>query len=125
MRARRASANRTWTTLRAALNHAFSEGKTDTDAAWRKVRPFKSVEVARIRYLSVAEAKRLINASDSDFRLLVQAALQTGCRYGELISLEARDFNSDAGTLAIRQIKVRQAASCRPVRGGRNIYSLR
>ena len=105
MRARRASANRTWTTLRAALNHAFSEGKTDTDAAWRKVRPFKSVEVARIRYLSVAEAKRLINASDSDFRLLVQTALQTGCRYGELISLEARDFNSDAGTLAIRQSK--------------------
>ena len=28
MRSRRASANRTWTTLRAALNHAFSEGKT-------------------------------------------------------------------------------------------------
>ena len=105
MRARRASANRTWTTLRAALNHGFSEGKTDSDSAWRKVKPFKSVDVGRIRYLSVAEAKRLINASSPEFRPLVQAALQTGCRYGELISLEVRDFNSDAGTLAIRHSK--------------------
>ena len=105
MRSRRASANRTWTTLRAALNHAFSEGKTDSDVAWRKVKPFKGVDVARIRYLSVEEAKRLINAGDPDFRSLVQAALQTGCRYGELACLEVRDFNSDAGTLAIRQSK--------------------
>jgi hypothetical protein len=29
------------------------------------------------------EAKRLINAAEPDFRLLVQAALQTGARYGE------------------------------------------
>jgi integrase len=104
-RASRASANRTWTTLRAALNHAFSEGKTDSDSAWRKVKPFKGVDVARIRYLSVAEAKRLTNASGPEFRPLVQAALQTGCRYGELTSLEVRDFNTDAGTLAIRQSK--------------------
>jgi integrase len=104
-RASRASANRTWTTLRAALNHAFSEGKTDTDSAWRKVKPFKGVDVARVRYLTVAEAKRLINASDAEFRPLVQAALHTGCRYGELQALEARDFNPDAGTLAIRQSK--------------------
>jgi integrase len=104
-RASRASANRTWTTLRAALNHAFSEGKTDSDSAWRKVKPFRSVEVARVRYLSVAEAKRLINACDADFRQLVQAALQTGARYGELINLEVRDFNPDGGTLAIRQSK--------------------
>ena len=35
----------------------------------------------------------------------MQAALATGCRYGELACLEVRDFNSDAGTLAIRQSK--------------------
>jgi integrase len=104
-RARRASANRTWTILRAALNHAFSSGKADTDIAWRKVKPFKSVDAARIRYLSVAEAQRLINAADPDFRPLVQAALLTGARYGELARLEAQDFNPDAGTIAIRQSK--------------------
>jgi integrase len=35
----------------------------------------------------------------------VQAALQTGARYGELIRLEVHDFNPDAGTLAVRQSK--------------------
>jgi integrase len=104
-RARRASANRTWTILRAALNHAFSEGKVVSDSAWRKVKPFKKVDSARIRYLTIAEAMRLVNSSDAQFRPLVQAALQTGCRYGELIGLEVRDFNPDAGTLAIRHSK--------------------
>ena len=39
------------------------------------------------------EFKRLMNASDPDFRKLVQAALLTGCRYGELSRLTAEDFN--------------------------------
>jgi len=104
-RARRATANRTWTILRAALNHAFNEGKTDSDLAWRKVKPFRKVDAARVRYLSVAEGKRLINACDSDFRPLVQAALQTGARYGELRALTVADFNSDVGTVTIRQSK--------------------
>ncbi len=104
-RARRASVNRTWTTLRAALNHAFNDGKTDSDLAWRKVKPFRRVDSARVHYLSVTEAKRLINACDPDFRPLVQAALQTGCRYGELGRLQIHDFNADSGTLAIRQSK--------------------
>ena len=58
-RARRASANRTWTVLRAALNHAFAEGKVEFDIAWRKVKPYKGVDAARVRYLTVAEAERL------------------------------------------------------------------
>jgi integrase len=104
-RARRATANRVWTVLRAALNHAFHEGRADSDLAWRKVKPFKAVDAARVRYLSVPEARRLVNASGDEFRPLVQAALQTGCRYGELIRLTVADYNRDAGTLAIRQSK--------------------
>jgi integrase len=104
-RARRSTANRTWTVLRAALNYAFNEGVIEQDTAWRKVKPFKAVDAARIRYLTVAESKRLINACDPGFRLIVQAALQTGCRYGELICLTVADYNPDAGTLAIRQSK--------------------
>lgn len=104
-RARRATANRTWTILRAALNHAFNDGKVASDHAWRKVKPFRGVETARVRYLDVAEAKRLINACDADFRLLVRAALCTGARYGELANLIVSDFNRDVGTLAIRQSK--------------------
>ena len=105
-RARRASANRVLTMLKAALNHAYDEGHIANRDAWgRRLAPFKKVEVARIRYLTVAEAERLLNACDPEFRPLVRAGLETGCRYGELITLEVCDFNSDAGTLAIRQSK--------------------
>jgi integrase len=109
IRRRRSSANRVFTILNAALNHAFNEGKTPSDAAWRKAKPFKGVEAARVRYLSVAEAKRLINACDPGFRPLVQAALETGARYGELAALQVHDFNPDAGTLAIRRSKTGKA----------------
>ena len=105
-RARKATTNRVWTILRAALNHAFENRKDITsDAAWRKVKPFKSVDAARPGYLSVAEAERLINACEPDFRLLVQAALQTGARYSELARLTVRDFNADGGTIHIAQSK--------------------
>jgi integrase len=104
-RARRASANRTWTVLRAALNLSFERDKVDSDKAWRKVKPFKKVDKARVRYLSLAEAKRLINASDSDFRPLLHAALLTGGRYGSVAQLVASDFNADAGTVRMRTRK--------------------
>src|SRR5215471_12211909 len=105
VRRRRASANRVLTILKAALNRAWRQGKISSDAAWRRVEPFEDVDAARVRYMTIAEAKRLINASDPGFRDLVQAALQTGGRYGELIRLRCHDFNSDTGTLAIRQSK--------------------
>jgi integrase len=104
-RARRATANRTWAIVRAALNHCRKEADIACAPVWRDVEPFKKVAVARARYLTVAEAKRLINASDAGFRPLVEAALQTGARYGELARLEVQDFNPDAGTLHIRKSK--------------------
>ena len=106
IRQRRASANRVLTMLKAALNHAYDECHVANRDAWgRRLAPFEKVEVARVRYLTVAEAERLINACDPEFRALVRAGLETGCRYGELISLELCDFNPDASTLAIRQSK--------------------
>jgi integrase len=106
VRRRRSSANRVLTMLKAALNHAYDEGHVANRDAWgRKLKPFKNVDVARIHYLKVAEAARLINACDPEFGPLVRAALETGCRYGELTRLEVHDFNPDAGTVAIRKSK--------------------
>jgi integrase len=106
IRKRRASANRVLTMLKAALNHAYDEGHVASRDAWgRRLAPFEKVDAARVRYLTVAEAGRLINACEPGFRALVRAGLETGCRYGELIRLEVCDFNADASTLAIRQSK--------------------
>ena len=105
VRRRRASANRTLTVLKAALNRAWREGKISSDEAWRRVEPFEEADAARVRYLTVAEAKRLLNACDPDFRRLAQAALATGARYGELTALRASDFNPDSGTIHVRTSK--------------------
>jgi integrase len=108
-RQRKATANRTLTVLKAALNRVWRHGKVASNAEWHRVEPFKNVGAARVRYLTVAEAIRLLNACESDFRLLVRAALETGARYGELAALEVQDFNPDAGTLAIRKSKTGNA----------------
>jgi integrase len=105
VRKRRATANRILTVLKAALNHAWKAGHVASDDAWRRVKPFKSVETARVRYLSRAEWSRLVNACKPDFRKLVRGALLTGCRYSELAALRAGDFNADAGVVTIRESK--------------------
>jgi len=105
IRKRRATANRILTVLKSALNHAWSTGQVPSDDAWRRVKPFKAVDAARVRYLNEAERLRLINACEPTFRNLVQGALLTGCRYSELTSMQAADFNSDAGTLTVRESK--------------------
>jgi integrase len=104
-RRRRSSTNRTFTILKAGLNRAFNGGAVSSDKAWRTVRPYKGVSSARVRYLTIDESKRLINASDPDFRRLVQTALLTGARYSELGRLQVTDFNLDVGTLAVRKSK--------------------
>src|SRR5262249_40161036 len=72
---------------------------------WRKLRRFEGVDSARLRYLSIDESVRLLNACPEDFRRLVRAALETGCRFGELARLVVADFNPDVGTVAVTRSK--------------------
>ena len=106
-RRRQSSANRSFAVLKAALNRAWKAGKISTDSAWRRVEVFHSVAGVRTRYLSVPEAKRLVNACPPDFRKLVQGALATGARYGQLATLVASDFNPAQNTLRLRSRKGR------------------
>ena len=105
VRARRATANRTLTVLKAALNHAFREGRVGSDDAWRKVKPFREADAPVVHFLSDDECRRIVNASDGAFRNIVKGALVTGCRYGELTRMRAGDFNADVGTITIRESK--------------------
>lgn len=105
VRARRSTANRTLTVLKAALNHAFHEGRVVSDDAWRKVKPFREVDAAVVRFLSDDECRRIVNACQGAFRSLVRAALLTGCRYGELTRMRASDFSPEAGTITVRESK--------------------
>jgi integrase len=94
-RARKVSANRVWAILRAALNHAADQHDGLSTDAWSKIKPFRKVETARVRFLddSLGEQVRLVNACEPDFRDLVRAGLLTGARYGELRQVRREDFN--------------------------------
>jgi integrase len=100
-RKRRNTANRVLSILKAALNHALACNKVTEPAPWRMVKPFKSVSSSRVRYLTIAEQRRLVEACEPDFRALVQAALFSGARYGELTRLRVQDFNARNGSLYI------------------------
>ena len=99
VRARRATANRDLTVLKAALNRFAEDHPGLPVHAWRDVKPFKGVDGAKLRYLSDDEARRLVNACDPQFRPMVQAALLTGAGYGELAGLKVADVDLQAGTI--------------------------
>jgi len=105
IRRRKASANRVLTVLKAALNRAYVEGRVSSDEPWRRVAPFRAVDAPRVRYLSIEECTRLVEACPADFGTLVRAALFTGCRYGELTRLVVRDFIADQGKLYVQASK--------------------
>ncbi len=106
VKARRATANRILTTLKVALNHAYHERKGVSNEAWDKVKPFGEVDVAVVRYFELDERVRLINACEPPMRALIQGALATGCRYGELTRMKTNDFSStDVGSVMVKITK--------------------
>ncbi len=96
IRRRRSTANRVLTILKAALNLAHHNRRADAPERWQAAKPFKETNAPKVRYLKDSESQRLVNACPADFRALVTGALLTGCRYGELATMKAADFNPDA-----------------------------
>lgn len=105
LRRGQANANRIFTPLKAALNRAFNQGQVPDDAAWRRVKPFRKVSVARVRYFTPAEIQALLTAAEPWFRSMIQAALFTGGRWSELCNLKVRDFDPHSGTLLFAETK--------------------
>lgn len=99
VRRRKDSANRILTILKATLNHAFDNGRAATDHAWRRLKKFETTSKARVRYLTLEEVRRLVNAAEPGFRTLVRGALFTGARYGDLCAMDVGDFNPDKGII--------------------------
>jgi hypothetical protein len=63
----KANANRIFTPLKAALNRAFNDGRVPDDTAWRRVKPFAKVSVARVRYFTKLEISSLLGSADAWF----------------------------------------------------------
>ncbi len=104
-RARKDTANRVLSVLKAALNHALHRNRVTNGTAWQEVKSYRNVTSARLRFLTPQEQVRLVNVCPPDFRRLVRAALFTGARYGELCRMLVKDFNSKAGTILVAESK--------------------
>jgi integrase len=104
-RKRKSTANRILTTLKAALNKAYQDKRVSSDDEWRRVKPFEKVDLPRIDYLRMDEIPRFVNVCDVDFKPMVQAALYTGCRYGELCTMQVNHYDRDIGTIDIPESK--------------------
>jgi integrase len=104
-RRRKATLNRVINSFKACLNHAYAAGKVPSRDAWSRLQKFRSADSARLRWLTVDEAKRLQNASAKDLRPLVTAGLLTGCRAGELLAMRAGDFDPRSKTVLVADSK--------------------
>ena len=108
IRARKDSANRVLSILKAALNFAVDRRLVNVpNPSWQKVKPFKGTASSRIRFLNPDEQVKLIKACPLEFKNLVKGALLTGCRYGELARLQCKDYNpsADIPTIFIAESK--------------------
>jgi len=87
------TADRTRRIFFAALNHAYRIRRDAVPSAdaWRAVRNFRNFDRPRRRFLSIDEARRLLNAAGTDFRCIARGALNTGLRLGELLALRVAD----------------------------------
>jgi integrase len=104
-RARRATANRILTVFKAILNKAYHDELVLDNTAWKRVKPFENANEPVVRFLTEAEATRLINACRPDLRKLVKAALFTGARYSELAALTVVNVSPDASSIYIQPSK--------------------
>lgn len=105
LRRGKANANRIFTPLKAALNRAFNDGRVRDDSAWRRVKPFAKVSVARVRYFSTTEVEALLVAAEPWFRAVMQAALFTGARWSEIHQMKVRDVDLRSGTILLPETK--------------------
>ena len=99
------SANRNLSTFKALLNYAWRTDLVGTNGAWSRVKAFERVGQARKVFLKPEQRTRLMEICKGAFRNLIEAAMVTGARYGELRALRVIDFDRAQRMLSIQQGK--------------------
>jgi integrase len=99
----RASANRTLTALKAALNLAVASRTVSAAVAqeWAEVAPLKGASRRRELFLDVTQRRKLLANSKGGIRRLLEAVMHTGCRAGELTSARRSAFDARTKSLAV------------------------
>ena len=97
---RKSSVNRDLSLLKSALNFAVRAGRIDAEhIPWVLVEPFRGVKGRRLRFLTPEEQRKLVMGCSLEFRPIVQGALYTGARYGELAKARVEHLDLEVGAL--------------------------
>jgi integrase len=91
LRRRKRTFNSLVSILRMAFRNAWENGHINSERPWRCLRRVAVNHSPRTIFLDREECRRLIAASTPALGKLVQAALYTGCRVGELSTLRVED----------------------------------
>lgn len=102
-------------TARQLWNWAITEGLSETTPFKRGgvsvIRVASTTPGPRTRRLSRDEEERLLDAASPHLRGLVVAALETGCRLGELLSLQWHQVRRQDGVLLLPSSKTKTAVA--------------
>ena len=96
------SANRTLTALKAALNLAVRRRRVSAIAAqeWGDVKPFRAAGKRRDLILDLRQRRAMLAAvGEGALRDLLEAAMLTGARAGELVNATRSQFNARTGSM--------------------------
>jgi integrase len=98
-----ASANRTLTSLKAALNLAVRSRMVNPSVAleWSEVAPLKGASRQRTLFLDLTQRKALLAQAHGAIHDLLEATMQTGCRAGELVRARRSAFDARTRSLAV------------------------
>jgi integrase len=93
--------NRNWAALRAALNLAVTNRLVDPGRAqeWRDVKQHKNAKRRRDIFLDLKQRRSLLEQCSGALRDLVEAAMLTGARPGELVHAKRSQFDARTNTM--------------------------
>lgn len=99
----RGSKNRTFTALRAALNHAVRNRRVSGNVAveWRSIQQYRDADQRRTIFLDLDQRRRLIANADPAVADLITAVALTGARPGELVTARRSQFDERLGVITL------------------------
>lgn len=94
---------RTFRALKAALNLAVRNRRVSPTVAieWKAVPAHRNADGRREIFLDLKQRRALLKAAKGGTRDLIEAAIVTGARPGELVKLKRSDFDKRVGTLKL------------------------
>lgn len=95
------TANRSFSSLKAALNFALKHKLANSDLAWKTVLPFRDVGRRRDTYLSIEQRRALLDALPADLGPFVRGLMLVPLRPGELAKAKLSDFDRRQRTLRV------------------------